>query len=162
MTAVDPDALISPDFRYAEFLDSDTAQAHGITIRINEAGSVHRNLIDLVSRVMQPLRDTAGSPVIIKSGYRPPRVNKLVGGAPDSQHTTGEACDFRIKGMGYVESARLVASTGLPFDQLILEHDQHIVHVSHVRGPNRGQTLTRYTDGDTIEYVIGLRTEEEL
>lgn len=162
MTAINPGARVSPDFVYAEFMRSQTADRHGITIEIEERSEVHLNLMDLVAYVMQPLRDGAEAAVRITSGYRPPDVNRLVGGAPDSQHVTAEACDFWIEGMDYEEAAQLVVDLDLPFDQLIVEHDQQIVHVSHVRGPNRGEVLTRYTDSGTINYVHGLWTEGEL
>jgi hypothetical protein len=47
---------------------------------------------------LQKLREEAGQPVIITSGYRNPSHNARVGGSPTSRHLTGEAADIRIPG----------------------------------------------------------------
>lgn len=40
------------------------------------------------------LRKAWGDPIIVWSGYRPPEYNKLVGGAPRSQHKVFKALDL--------------------------------------------------------------------
>ncbi|MDE5560912.1 MAG: hypothetical protein K2J00_03775 [Bacteroidaceae bacterium] len=46
--------------------------------------------------ILEPLRQYAGQPIIIRSGNRCPALNKAVGGVPNSQHQTGEAVDIHI------------------------------------------------------------------
>lgn len=41
------------------------------------------------------VRKTYGKSMIVTSGYRPPGINKKIGGAKSSSHMTLEACDFR-------------------------------------------------------------------
>jgi uncharacterized protein YcbK (DUF882 family) len=48
---------------------------------------------------LEALRQLAGVPVIVNAGYRCPRHNQEVGGAPDSEHTRGLAADIRLPGL---------------------------------------------------------------
>jgi lysozyme family protein len=48
---------------------------------------------------MQRLRDLLGKPVHITSGYRCPTHNRAVGGATNSQHLYGNACDIVVDGL---------------------------------------------------------------
>jgi uncharacterized protein YcbK (DUF882 family) len=57
---------------------------------------VDANLARLAA-VLQQLRELAGAPIIIASGYRCARHNKAVGGAEKSQHITGMAADIWSK-----------------------------------------------------------------
>ncbi|MCP4601657.1 MAG: DUF882 domain-containing protein [Proteobacteria bacterium] len=56
---------------------------------------------------LQALRDLAGSPVRLTSGYRCPNHNRNCGGARRSQHMKGTAADVRIDGMNTSEIYRL-------------------------------------------------------
>ena len=47
---------------------------------------------------LQVLRDEAGVPLAINSGYRCEKHNKAVGGSPNSQHVQGTAADIRPLG----------------------------------------------------------------
>lgn len=61
---------------------------------------------------LQQLREEAGRPVIITSGYRNPAHNRAVGGSPTSRHLTGEAADIRVPGLHPDEVAQLAAAAG--------------------------------------------------
>lgn len=50
-----------------------------------------------LARRLQRLRDEAGVPLVITSGYRCPEHNKNVGGASNSQHLYGTAADLKSK-----------------------------------------------------------------
>ena len=60
--------------------------------------------------ILQSIRDYFGKPVIINSGYRTPSHNKKVGGATNSQHVVGTACDIKVAGIpptavaGFIEA----------------------------------------------------------
>ena len=101
------------------------------------------NLIALVDRVLDPLRERYGKPIRVTSGYRSKEVNERVGGAPTSQHTKGEAVDFVCEDM---RVAFEIIREHLPFDQLIWEkgdsRQPQWIHVSFRKsGKNRGEVL---------------------
>lgn len=48
----------------------------------------------LAENVLDPLRKAFGRPIYVNSGYRSPTLNRAVGGAAHSQHTSGEAADI--------------------------------------------------------------------
>lgn len=100
------------------------------------------NLSRLCQKVLQPLRDIYGKPIIVNSGYRSERVNKAVGGVPTSQHRRGEAAD--ITAGSVKENKRLfnILKT-MEFDQLI-SYGYRFLHVSYtIRKPNRKQIIIK-------------------
>lgn len=103
------------------------------------------NLKVLCEKVLQPLRDYLGAPVIINSGYRSPELNRVIAGAHGSQHVKGEAADIRCVNRKYAEHIVSIILMNLEFDQLILEKKKGAiwVHVSYsTKGKNR-QTFLR-------------------
>lgn len=56
---------------------------------------VEDNLRLLVENLLDPLRELYGKPIIIGSGFRNEKVNKLVGGVKNSQHKSGCAADLQ-------------------------------------------------------------------
>ena len=87
----------------------------------------------LCEKVLQPLRDFMGEPIIINSGYRCPALNRAIGGVNGSQHVKGEAADIRCNTKEYAVKLIAFAMMQLQFDQLILERKKgtYWVHVSY-------------------------------
>jgi zinc D-Ala-D-Ala carboxypeptidase len=83
--------------------------------------SVIANLRKVAEHILEPVRKHFEQKVTIHCGYRSPAVNKAVGGSYNSQHSRGEAVDFRVQGHTVHEVAMWI-NTNLIFDQLILEH----------------------------------------
>lgn len=53
----------------------------------------------LAMYVLQPIRDFLGRPVEVTSCLRNVEYNRIIHGAPDSQHLYGEAADIRVAGL---------------------------------------------------------------
>lgn len=100
------------------------------------------NLTRLCQKVLQPLRDIYGKPIIVNSGYRSERVNKAVGGVPTSQHRKGEAADITAGSREENKKLFDILKT-MEFDQLIT-YDYRFLHVSYtIRKPNRNQIILK-------------------
>ena len=128
---------ISKDFSFSEFEDSKIAEEKGI-YNVVRSFAVRDAIKSLVDNVLQPLRDIAGVPLRINSGYRCSELNAAVGGVPTSQHVKGEAADVAFPKP--IELARMAADNHLPFDQMIIYPT--FVHFSHkLEGKQRRQIL---------------------
>lgn len=102
---------------------------------------VIENLRNLCTKVLEPLREHLGQPVVITSGFRSKRLNETVGGVKNSQHLRGEAADLMVEGEKQARDWIRWMMDFLEFDQLILEKKgkKVWVHVSLKR--NRQQVL---------------------
>ena len=95
----------------------------------------------LCEKVLQPLRDKFGHPIIVNSGYRSPLVNKAVGGATGSQHVRAEAVDITAGSRERNKALFEILKT-MEKDQLIDERNYSWIHVSYtICKPNRNQIL---------------------
>ena len=61
----------------------------------------------------QVIRNYFNKPVTINSGYRCQKHNKNVGGAKNSRHTQGMACDIVVKGVKPKEVAKFAETIGI-------------------------------------------------
>lgn len=130
---------LSKDFELSDFSKSLTGQAANID---NSVPDIYiPNIQALVTNLLQPIGDAFGKPPRITSGYRCPAINKIIGGAPESQHIRGEAADIVMAGVTCRELATFIKDH-LNFDQLIWEYYNQAeikqwVHVSYSSGCNR-------------------------
>ena len=135
------------NFKLSEFFASSIADKNGIKNEphIDERATIERNINSLVDNVLDPIRDKFCAPVIITSGYRCPQVNKLVGGANNSQHMSGYAADFHIKGFTYLMMRQVFINIydTMDFDQLIYYRSKNIIHVSYVENGNRHEAFLK-------------------
>lgn len=135
------------NFKLSEFFVSSTADKNGIKNEpsLDARATIERNINLLVDNVLDPIRDKFCAPVIITSGYRCPQVNKLVGGANNSQHMSGCAADFHIKGFTYLMMRQVFLNIydTLEFDQLIYYRSKNIIHVSYVENGNRHEAFLK-------------------
>ena len=118
------------------------------------------NLTALVDAVLDPLREKYGRPIHVSSGYRCSRLNKAVGGAVNSQHTTGEAADIYVTRPKEIAELFSLIYYTLPYDQLIWERGTDEapawIHVSYREGCNRRECL-RYDGKKYYPYKPTLR-----
>ena len=85
---------LSPNFTLGELTKSGS---HPEVYNIPSHEAI-ANLTNL-SKWLEVLRERAGTPIIINSGYRSPQLNRKIGGAANSNHLTGCAVDIRTSGM---------------------------------------------------------------
>lgn len=138
----------------------ESAVARSRKINNEPSADVINNLWQLITSCLQPIRDRYGKPIIVSSGYRCAALNKAVGGAKTSQHTTGEAADI-VGQNNSKEQLKKILNAALSvadYDQLILEVKgvQKWLHISHrANGLQRREVL--YYNGKT--YVKCSTTE---
>lgn len=148
--ALDLSRRVTRNFTLGELLHSATAEAQGLDNTPDAAQLV--NIEALAAAVLQPLRSLIARGITVNSCFRAARVNRAVGGAATSQHMAlgdSAAADIEAPGLSNLALARVIENSGLPYDQLILEHyipgvpSSGWVHVSHRKdGGNRRQVLT--------------------
>lgn len=146
---------LTEHFTLEEFTTSSTAKARGIDNSVSSQRVVD-NLRNLCEQVLEPLRSYANQPITISSGYRCKALNKVVGGARNSQHMTGEAADIHIPLYDFKDStgSRLTdiqlardwmqwLTDNTDFDQLILETVNRRIFWIHV-SCKRDRSLNRH------------------
>lgn len=146
---------LTEHFTLEEFTTSSTAKARGIDNSVSSQRVVY-NLRNLCEQVLEPLRSYANQPITISSGYRCKALNKVVGGARNSQHMTGEAADIHIPLYDFKDStgSRLTdiqlardwmqwLTDNTDFDQLILETVNRRIFWIHV-SCKRDRSLNRH------------------
>ena len=95
----DGDRRLAPDFKVRELRCRDGTD----TVMVDEVLTV----------VLQCIREHFGKPVTITSGYRTAAHNAAVGGAKSSQHLLGRAADIRVQGVS-VEAVAAYAESLMP------------------------------------------------
>lgn len=146
---------LTEHFTLEEFTTSSTAKARGIDNSVSSQRIIE-NLRNLCEQVLEPLRSYANQPITISSGYRCKALNKVVGGARNSQHMTGEAADIHIPLYDFKDStgSRLTdiqlardwmqwLTDNTDFDQLILETVNRRIFWLHV-SCKRDRSLNRH------------------
>lgn len=133
-------------------LKSETAEKHKISEQYTPTNEVIANLRNLCENTLQPIRDFLGFPLIVSSGYRCFGVNRLVGGAANSQHLFGEAADLKNEHLSNESLMRKIIESGVPFDQLIEEFGSW-VHISFRKSSNRRQILRAVRQNGRVKYI---------
>ena len=156
---------LSANFSLNEFTRSQTAARLGIPMEVPVDGQIFGALTRLCTQLLQPLRNILGRSVYVTSGYRPPILNRKIGGSRKSQHIKGEAADIVVTGVKPLEVCQAVVHLGLPFDQLIHEFGRwtHISVAPEYRAPRAGVlTAWRNLASGRTEYLTGLSSMEEI
>ena len=124
---------LSKNFELTELIYSNAADSYNIE---NTPGRIElENLKKLCNEILQPIRDKFGKSIYVNSGYRNPKVNRLVGGSSSSQHTKGQAADITV---GSKEGnkklfdmiVQMIEDKEITVGQLIDEKDYKWIHIS--------------------------------
>ena len=109
---------LSPHFTMTEFIKSQTAERKGIENMPEDKHVVA--MMALCEKVLEPIREHFGKPIMVNSGYRSAALCRAIGSKSSSQHCKGQAADIEIPGVANAELAQYIANS-LDYDQLILE-----------------------------------------
>jgi uncharacterized protein YcbK (DUF882 family) len=104
-------------FTIKELTKSGTAMRLGIDNNPDKKALL--NLEKLIKYILDPLREAYGKPIVISSGYRCEKLNRILGGSKTSQHATGEAVDIRSVSDTPEDNKELfdlIQKLNLPFD----------------------------------------------
>jgi len=111
-------------FTIKELTDSTTAKRKKIDNTPSE--EIVEHLKELIEKILDPLREAWGSPIVVTSGYRCEKLNRLVGGVPTSAHRFGYAADIHpvnMKNKEFLEFAqKWLKDNKVAFDQLLNEY----------------------------------------
>jgi uncharacterized protein YcbK (DUF882 family) len=149
---------LSHNFTLAELIKSETAIRRGIDN--TPPPTVVENLQQLVTNVLQPVRDKFG-PLIVTSGYRSRQLNVAIGGSPTSDHVLGMAADIEAPALDNKVLAQYIQNN-MKFTQLILEFytegEPHSgwVHISYNKDNLKQETLTAIKRNGKTVYLKGI------
>ena len=140
---------LTKNFKLEEFLINN----HDIDLKPNFNEILNLKLLCL--NVLQPLRDNIDNPIIITSGFRNKELNKIVHGANNSQHLTGQACDFICDNL---TEAYQYIRRNLTYDELILYVSDSLktefIHVSFNNKQNDKETMICKQSGLNTNYFL--------
>ena len=120
------------NFTITELCKSDVARKNNITNTPQQL-QIYDNMLILIADFLQPLRNKLNKPIVITSGYRCEKLNKLVGGVSNSAHKNGSAVDIYVPNMTVNQLFDFICKSGLKWTQLIEEHSKNStwVHISY-------------------------------
>ena len=115
--------MLSEHFSLEELTASEVAARAGIDN--TPSPEAMGNLLRLAEGLELVRAALGNNPIHVTSGYRSPRLNQMVGGAKNSMHMQGLAADILCPSFGPpLEVCRAIATSGIPFDQVIHEFGQ--------------------------------------
>ncbi len=121
-------------FKIDELTHSLRAQACGIDN--TPPASAVPLMVELITKVLDPIREKWQSPIYITSGYRCPMLNKKVGGVENSYHLRGMAADITAKSVFYntalYTEIRILHAKGLiPLTECYMHRQGLYIHVAY-------------------------------
>ena len=124
---------LSKNFSLNELIHSSTANYHKVD-NIPDRWELE-NLKKLCHDILQPIRNKWGDSIFVTSGYRNPILNRLVGGASNSQHILGEAADLTTGSKSSNKKLfnmilQMIKDGEITVGQLISEKDCSWIHIS--------------------------------
>lgn len=124
-------------FAWSEVEASVTATARGINNTLPQALEINALY---TAWQMERVRLVVGTPLVVSSWYRSPRLNGAVGSGSTSAHLLAMAVDFVPDGIDIDRAYERLTRSVLPFDQLIIETSRsgaRWIHAGWMRHPRR-------------------------
>jgi len=149
--------MISEHISYDEATKSQAATRNNISN--NPDPMELENMKLTAEKIFEPVRNHFGVPIAISSFFRNSYVNAVIGGARNSQHSTGEAMDIDADTFDKVTNRQIFdfIRENLEFDQLIWEfgnsENPGWVHASYRQGNNRKMILRAMSEGGRTKYI---------
>jgi len=145
----------------SNFYRSSTASEKGLS-NVPEKGSIQESNSKYSQGILNNMQQKVfGGKMVLTSGFRSQEVNMAVGGKVQSDHQQGLAADIQVPGMSPMQVAQKVASSGVPFDKLIVEPSW--VHVSF---PKQGQkpkyhvfSMDKQISSKAVQQNVSVNTE---
>lgn len=133
---------LTENFTLKELIYSSTAQR--LQISNYPDAQEMENLKKLCKEILQPIRNKLKLPITVTSGYRNSLLNKVLGGAKNSQHISGEAADILCADNYKLWSLinHMIKSGEIVVGQLINEKNLSWIHISLPTGKHNNQILT--------------------
>lgn len=123
------DQKISEHFTLNEFVRSSVAKKFNIDNSSYMTIGNCRNLQQLCNTILEPIRNSIKSPLIINSGFRCELLNKIVGGVSTSKHLFGKAADIRSVSLTITQLARVIYELR---DKGVIKPSELIIHESYI------------------------------
>ena len=118
-----------------------------------------QNMELVATNIFDKVREHFKQRIAVSSFFRSYELNKAIGGATNSQHSTGQAMDIDGDVYGMVKNSDIFnyIKDNLDFDQLIWEfgdnNEPAWVHVSYKLGVMRREILVGKKDGHKTVYL---------
>ena len=118
-----------------------------------EGTAEYTNIVSLIENLLDPVREKTGKPIRVSSGYRPPALNKAVGGSSTSNHVRGCAADCTTGSTSAdnLLMVRALIELGIRYDECIIEGatfngqgeitGAKWIHLAYRKGANRRKLL---------------------
>lgn len=140
---------LTPHFTVEELIHTDTGLPNDPPLSL--AGNIFR-----LADTLEQVRELAGVPLHVSSGYRSERVNRAVGGVDTSEHLFGRAADFVPMGMDIGHVFGLIQRSGIVWNQLIHEHSAHSewIHLSIpcAHEPGKHEVMVSQVENGKMRY----------
>ena len=143
---------ITDNFTFEELIHSAYAEKYHIPNLPSK--EEHKSLVRLAEAILQPIRNSFGSPIKVTSGYRSSRVNSAVGGSRTSQHVKGEAADITSSDNKKLMTliTCLIKDGKIEVGQVINEFDYSWIHISLPSKTHHNEVLRAYNTKKGVRY----------
>lgn len=153
---------LTPNFTLDEMTKSETAVKHGLSNIPNTQEIARLTMTCLGLEMVRAYLGTRVWPpgvvkIVVHSGFRSEAVNSHpeVKGTPTSGHRLGYCADITCPDLTPLRLAQLLASSSIPFDQLIYEKSRKVVHISF--DPRLRRQVKTQSGPAQTEIVDGIR-----